>query len=64
MSDTPLVQGQGTPEYFAYLLMKDIMDRAPAPSQDEYRQYVLQLYAECLKTVRQPNSCLEQKDKF
>jgi hypothetical protein len=53
MAEKPIVHiGENSPEHIAYKLMLDInrVERRDPRSKDE----VLNLYAECLETVRNP----------
>jgi hypothetical protein len=60
MTDGPLHIGDNSPEYVAYRLMLDIAKvekKALTPSascQTADRKWVLDTYAECLRTVRSP----------
>jgi hypothetical protein len=52
--DTPFAE-RISPEYVAYDLMRDIMfddPKRPEPKSVEFRRYVLELYTECLATVK------------
>jgi len=55
MSDNVTVQlGENSPEYVAYLLMRDI--NTNEKKHDRPRAELLDLYAECLATVKTPNA--------
>lgn len=52
--DMSLTADRTCPAAVAYDLMRDILlddPRRPAPSSDEFRTYLLDLYAECLLAV-------------
>jgi hypothetical protein len=56
MADQTVVRiGENTPEFVAYKLMNDLIaiSTDPAPKRDQ--KWVLDLYAECLETVRNPH---------
>jgi hypothetical protein len=52
MADTVVHIGENSPEYVAYLLFKDI--RALLHPQKLTEDQILNLYAECIATVRDP----------
>jgi hypothetical protein len=60
MADAPVVHiGENSPEYVAYLLMKDIIISVEDKRMSEVgRKALLDIYAECLHTIRNPGTRL------
>jgi hypothetical protein len=61
MADTVVHIGENSPEYIAYLLMDRVNNVEDHPKRN--REQVLDLYAECLRTVKNPVGRLKEDDR-
>jgi hypothetical protein len=63
MADQPVVRiGDNSPEHVAYRLFEEVvkLEATKMPADKLNRKWILDMYAECLTTVRSPSSRLKK----
>ena len=58
MAETTMRIAENTPEYVAYLLMRDVFKAEKKRLNEVSRKYLLDTYAECLSAIETPSARL------